>query len=66
LSERFSDVYTEAVEDHDEGHDIHRVDHLQASVSSHAAVQPTNKYTSSGMQTSPNKRFTVGSLRNVQ
>jgi hypothetical protein len=50
MGERLSDTYTVKLTDHDEGHDIHQVDHLQAS-SAAVRVQPDKK------------RLTVGSLR---
>jgi hypothetical protein len=66
LSDRFSDVCTGNLTDHDEGHDIHQVDHLKASASSpistHAAAPEVH---SSFVQPAGKKRLTVGSLKHL-
>lgn len=61
LSERFSDVSHPALTDHDEGHDIHAVDHLKASAALPKGVASVIKH-----ETSPapaKKGLTVGSLK---
>jgi hypothetical protein len=65
LSERFSDVVQPVkIADHDEGHDIHAVDHLKASESIERAQAPVEANTPSRF-TPAKKGLTVGSLRNV-
>jgi len=61
LSERFSDAYHGKLTDHDEGHDIHQVDHLHASAASENATPstaPASSFASHGK-----KGLTVGSLK---
>jgi hypothetical protein len=60
LSEFLSDTYTVKLTDHDEGHEIHQVDHLKAS-SSAAEVHVRQE----AKQAPAKKGLTVGSLRNV-
>jgi hypothetical protein len=58
LSERFSDAYVADLTDHDEGHDIHQVDHLRASASSPVPDKPAP------LPAPVKKGLTVGSLKN--
>ncbi|MGG1663475.1 IMEF encapsulin system ferritin-like cargo protein [Brevibacillus sp. NRS-1366] len=61
LSGRFSDVYHADLTDHDEGHDIHQVDHLKASASAPHGVASVIKHASTP---APGKKgLTVGSLK---
>ncbi|GED69071.1 hypothetical protein BRE01_27730 [Brevibacillus reuszeri] len=61
LSSRFSDVYQADLTDHDEGHDIHQVDHLKASASAPHGVASVIKH--SPAPTPAKKGLTVGSLK---
>lgn len=61
LSERFSDVSHPSLTDHDEGHDIHQVDHLKASATLPQGVASVIKHSPS--PTSARKGLTVGSLK---
>lgn len=58
MSQRLSDTYTVKLTDHDEGHEIHQVDHLKASSAAGMHIRQEAKQASS-------KRLTVGSLRNL-
>lgn len=61
LSERFSDVYRADLTDHDEGHDIHQVDHLKASAAEAHGVASVIKHASPAIPAK--KGLTVGSLK---
>jgi hypothetical protein len=60
-SERFSDVYRSDLTDHDEGHDIHQVNHLKASASAAKGVASVIKHAASPAL--GKKGLTVGSLK---
>lgn len=64
VSERFSDVYHTELTDHDEGHDIHQVDHLKASSSTAHNTGSADKQATSHAPVK--KGLTVGSLKNKQ
>jgi hypothetical protein len=61
LSEQFSDVAHPSLTDHDEGHDIHQVDHLKASASLPQGV--ASIITPSSSPAPAKKGLTVGSLK---
>ncbi|MDR7314278.1 IMEF encapsulin system ferritin-like cargo protein [Brevibacillus nitrificans] len=63
LSERFSDVYTTDLTDHDEGHDVHQVDHLKASANAPQGV--ASVITHPQAPVSGKKGLTVGSLKGL-
>ncbi|CAM5784910.1 MULTISPECIES: IMEF encapsulin system ferritin-like cargo protein [Brevibacillus] len=63
LSERFSDVHRPDLTDHDEGYDIHQVDHLKASSS--PAVANTGKTAAAPAAKTGRKGLTVGSLKGM-
>lgn len=63
LSERFSDVYHADLTDHDEGHDVHQVDHLKASANAPQGVASVIKHAPAP---APGKKgLTVGSLKGL-
>lgn len=61
LSQRFSDVAHPDLTDHDEGHEIHQVDHLKASSSAAHGVASVIKHASPSIPVK--KGLTVGSLK---
>ncbi|MFD2370845.1 IMEF encapsulin system ferritin-like cargo protein [Brevibacillus sp. GCM10020057] len=61
LSERFSDVYHADLTDHDEGHDVHQVDHLKAS----AGVASVTSHPAAPASVPGKKGLTVGSLKGL-
>ncbi|MEJ8543962.1 IMEF encapsulin system ferritin-like cargo protein [Brevibacillus borstelensis] len=63
LSERFSDVHRPDLTDHDEGHDIHQVDHLKASAA--PAIGHTGKAAPAFTEKTGKKGLTVGSLKGM-
>ncbi|MED4583169.1 IMEF encapsulin system ferritin-like cargo protein [Brevibacillus choshinensis] len=63
LSERFSDVYTDLT-DHDEGHDVHQVDHLKASANAPQGVASVITHTA--IPAPGKKGLTVGSLKGLK
>lgn len=69
LSERFSDGSHPDLTDHDEGHDIHQVDHLKASASAAHGVASVIKHSAPTHAVSGNisgkKGLTVGSLKGL-
>ncbi len=67
LSERFSDVvFTGSLtDDHDEGHDIHQVDHLKASASQSPAAHSTAPEARASVSPVGKKGLTVGSLKHL-
>jgi hypothetical protein len=64
LSERFSDVYEADLTDHDERHDIHQVDHLQASAPA-SAPSALAEDKPAPVAAPVRKGLTVGSLKNL-
>ncbi|MFY0542669.1 IMEF encapsulin system ferritin-like cargo protein [Brevibacillus sp. H7] len=63
LSERFSDVYHANLTDHDEGHEIHQVDHLKVSASKESAPAAEPQMFPSSAEPAGKKGLTVGSLK---
>jgi hypothetical protein len=63
LSERFSDANAVDLTDHDEGHDIHQVDHLRASASLPVSAASSADKPAS-VPAPVRKGLTVGSLKN--
>ena len=65
LSERLSDVSHPALVDHDEGHDVHQVDHFQISATAPKGVAAViNRNASTAPAQAPAKKgLTVGSLK---
>ena len=64
LSGRFSDGSHPDLTDHDEGHDVHQVDHLKASATAAHGVASIIKHTAPAKTAAPGKKgLTVGSLK---
>lgn len=63
MSQRFSDAAHPDLTDHDEGHDIHQVDHLKASASAPHGVASVIKHAAPAA--SGKKGLTVGSLKGM-
>lgn len=67
LSERLSDSSRPSLVDHDEGHDVHQVDHFHLSATAPKGVAAViNRNTSPAPASAPAKKgLTVGSLKNT-
>ncbi|MGF9906725.1 IMEF encapsulin system ferritin-like cargo protein [Brevibacillus fortis] len=63
MSQRFSDAAHPDLTDHDEGHDVHQVDHLKASASAPHGVASVIKHSTPAV--SGKKGLTVGSLKGM-